>query len=64
MASNITAMAQQQPFNPWSIPDSFTVYAFAPEEIRSFLHPHWQTQKAVHPIWSYFFGFYYFVMGT
>nr|CAH0098681.1 unnamed protein product [Daphnia galeata] len=64
MAANITAMAQQQPFNPWSIPDSFTVYAFAPEEIRSFLHPHWQTQKAVHPIWSYFFGFYYFVMGS
>jgi r-opsin len=32
-------MAQQQPFYPWSISDSFTVYAFAPKEIRSFLHP-------------------------
>nr|CAH0098680.1 unnamed protein product [Daphnia galeata] len=35
MASSITAMAQQQPFYPWSLPDSFTVYAFTLEEIRS-----------------------------
>ena len=63
MASNITAMAQQQPFNPWSLPDSFTVYAFAPEEIRSFLHPHWQTQKAPHPMIYYLFGILYLVIG-
>ncbi|XP_057380856.1 compound eye opsin BCRH2-like [Daphnia carinata] len=64
METNVTAMAQQQPFNPWAIPDSFTVYNFAPEEIRSFLHPHWQTQKAPHPMLYYFFGILYMVIGT
>jgi hypothetical protein len=63
MAINVTAMAQQQPFNPWVLPDSFTVYAFAPEEIRSFLHPHWQTQKAPHPMIYYLFGILYLVIG-
>lgn len=57
-------MAQQQPFNPWAIPDSFTVYHFAPEEIRSFLHPHWQTQKAPHPMVYYLFGILYLVIGN
>ena len=61
--NNLTAMAQRQSFDPWSLPDDFTVYAFAPENVRAFLHPHWQTQQAVHPLWSYFFGLYYFVMG-
>ena len=28
-------MAQQQPFNPWVVPDTYTVYDFAPEDIRS-----------------------------
>jgi len=63
--SNLTAiaMAQRQSFDPWSLPDDFTVFAFAPENVRTFLHPHWKTQQAVHPLWSYFFGLYYFVMG-
>lgn len=57
-------MALQQPYNPWTIPDTFTVYNFAPEEIRSFLHPHWQTQKAPHPMLYYFFGLLYLVIGN
>lgn len=60
---NLTALAQRQSFDPWSLPDSFTVYTFAPEEIRSFLHPHWQTQKAPHPMLYYFFGLLYLVIG-
>lgn len=67
MEMNNSAMllpaAFQQDFNPWAVPDSFTVYKFAPEYVRPLLHPHWQTQKAVHPFWAYFFGLYYFVMG-
>ncbi|XP_032792245.1 compound eye opsin BCRH2 [Daphnia magna] len=62
--SNVTAMAQQQPYNPWSLPDSFTIYNFAPEEIRSFLHPHWHNQKAPHPMMYYFFGLLYTVIGV
>ncbi len=58
-----TAMAQQSGFNPWSLPDSFTVYAFAPEDIRGFLHPHWHNQKSPHPMLYYFFGLYYVFMG-
>lgn len=58
------AFIQDQLFDPWSVPDSFTVFKFAPDYVKPLLHPHWQSQKAVHPIWSYFFGFYYFVMGT
>lgn len=60
---NITALAQLQPFNPWVVPDTFTVYEFAPEDIRSFLHPHWKTQRAPHPMMNYFFGLAYFVIG-
>ena len=63
MTTNITAMAQHQPYNPWSLPDSFTIYNFAPEEIRSFLHPHWHNQKAPHPMLYYFFGLLYTVIG-
>jgi len=51
-------------YDPWTPPDSFTVYNFAPDYVRPFLHEHWQTQKAVHPIWAYFFGLYYLVMGN
>ena len=58
------AEAQSQDYNPWALPDSFTVFNFAPEDIRSFLHPHWQTQKAPHPMWYYFFGLFYLVMGN
>lgn len=61
---SLTASAQQQKaFNPWSLPDEYTVYYFAPDDVKAFLHPHWHTQKAVHPIYSYFFGIYYFLMG-
>lgn len=59
-----TAMAQHGAYNPWSLPDSFTVFAFAPEDIRGFLHPHWHTQKSPHPMLYYFFGLYYLVMGA
>lgn len=59
-----TAMAQQSGFNPWSLPDSFTLYAFAPEDIRGFLHPHWHNQKSPHPMLYYFFGLYYLFMGN
>ena len=58
-----TAMAQQSAFNPWSLPESFTIYNFAPEDIRGFLHPHWHSQKSPHPMLYYFFGLYYLVMG-
>lgn len=61
--SNITAMSQRQPFNPWEIPDTFTVYEFASEDVRSFLHPHWKTQKAPHPAMAYLFGLIYFTIG-
>ena len=57
------AAAQKQPFNPWSLPNDFTLYKFAPEEIRSFLHPFWHNVKAPHPMWYYFFGMYYLVIG-
>jgi len=64
MNSTLTADAMKQAFDPWSLPDTFTVYNFAPEEIHSFLHPHWQTQKAPHPMLYYFFGLIYLVIGT
>lgn len=53
----------QKSFDPWSVPDSFTVYVYAPDYVKPLLHPHWETQKAVHPLWAYFFGLYYLVMG-
>ena len=62
----VTAARFQQgnEFNPWVVPDTFTVYNFAPDYVKPLLHSHWQTQKAVHPLWAYFFGLYYFVLGT
>ncbi|KAK4037275.1 hypothetical protein OUZ56_029311 [Daphnia magna] len=59
-----TALAQRTTFDPWSLPDTFTVFAFAPEDIRGFLHPHWHTQKSPHPMLYYFFGLYYLLMGS
>jgi len=50
-------------FDPWSLPDSFTVYNFAPDYVRPFLHPHWQTQKAPHPMIYYFLGLFYLFIG-
>ena len=58
------ALAQHQPFNPWVLPDTFSVYELAPDEVRPWLHPHWQTQRAVHPIWSYMVGVYFLLLGT
>ena len=65
MSSNVsvTAALRQHIFDPFSVPDDFTVYNYAPDYVKPLLHPHWQTQKAVHPIYSYFFGLYYFIMG-
>ncbi len=57
------ALAQKHDFNPWTVPDDYTVYKFAPDYVKPLLHPHWQTQKAVHPIYAYFFGMFYLVMG-
>ena len=56
--------AQRQSFNPWNIPDDFSVYDMAPDHVKPLLHPHWKTQKAVHPIYAYFFGIYYLTMGN
>lgn len=67
MATNNTTLPeafQLDNFDPWTVPDSFTVYKYAPDYVKPLLHPHWQTQKAIHPFWSYFFGLYYFVMGN
>ena len=57
-------LALKQAFDPWTVPDTFTVYNFAPDYVKPLLHDHWKTQKAVHPLWSYFFGLYYLVMGN
>jgi r-opsin len=55
--------AAQKTFDPWSVPESVTMFNFAPEDIRSFMHPHWQTQKAVHPVWFYALGLYFLIIG-
>jgi hypothetical protein len=62
MDLNITFAAQKQAYDPWSIPDTFTLYQMAPEDIRHFLHPHWHNQKAPHPVWYYALGLWYFVL--
>ena len=62
--NNVSASLElKQSFDPWNVPDDFTVWNFAPDYVKPFLHEHWKTQKAVHPLWSYFFGLYYLVMG-
>jgi r-opsin len=58
------ALAQKHPFDPWKLPDSYSVWDMAPEDVQAWMHPHWKTQKPVHPIYSYFFGLYYLVLGT
>jgi len=61
---NVTeTMAQKGQYDPWAIPDDFTVYKSAPEWLQPLLHPHWQTQKAVHPFFTYFCGLYLLVGG-
>lgn len=57
-------MAQHQPFNPWVVPDSFSVYELATDEVKPWIHPHWRTQRAVHPIWAYVVGMYFLLLGT
>ena len=60
---DVVAMAQRQDYNPWNLPDSFTLYNYAPDDIKSFLHPHWHTMKALHPMWYYVIGLVYLVIG-
>ena len=57
------AMAQRQGFDPWTLPDSFTLANYVPDDVRSFLLPHWHSFKALHPMWYYVMGLYYLVMG-
>ena len=64
MDSNITFAAQKQGYDPWNIPDTFTLYQFCPEDIRHFLHPFWHTQRTPHPVWFYGLGFYFLVLGN
>ena len=46
-----------------ALPDTFTVYNYANEDIRAFLHPHWHNYKAIHPMWYLFLGMLYFCIG-
>ncbi|XP_065575063.1 compound eye opsin BCRH2-like [Artemia franciscana] len=58
------AMAQSQGYDPWSLPESFTLANYVPEDVRSFLLPHWHSFKALHPMWYYVMGLYYLIMGS
>lgn len=60
---NITAMAQKQ-FDPFALPDTFTLFNYANEELRGYLHPHWHNFKAIHPMWYYFLGLLYLIVGV
>merc|ERR1712116_85105 len=62
----ITAMARASGsgYDPMALPDTFTVYNYANEDIRAFLHPHWHNFKAIHPMWYFFLGMLYFCIGT
>ena len=57
------AMMLRDAYDPWSLPEDYTVWKMAPDYVKPLLHPHWQTQKAVHPFFGYFCGLYLFVMG-
>ncbi len=59
MAQATTSVSNGKSIDPWNLPDSYTIFNFAPEEIRSSLHPHWHDQKAPHLMLYYFFGLYY-----
>ena len=60
----ITAMARKTGgYDPMALPDTFTVYNYANEDIRAFLHPHWHNYKAIHPMWYLFLGMLYFCIG-
>ena len=56
-------MMLRNEYDPWSIPDDYTVWKMAPDYVKPLLPPHWQTQKAVHPFFSYFCGLYLLVVG-
>jgi len=61
---NVTeTMALKSSYDPWAIPDDFSVYKSSPEWLQPLLHPHWQTQKAVHPFFTYFCGLYMLIGG-
>jgi r-opsin len=65
MTSNFSSkLAIKQAFDPWTVPDSFTVYNFAPDYVKPLLHPHWQSQKAIHPIFAYFCALYLILIGN
>jgi len=53
----------EKAYDPYSPPDDFTVWDFAPDYLHPFLHEHWKTQKAIHPMWSYLVGLYFLVLG-
>jgi len=57
-------MAQKGQYDPWAIPDDFTVFKSAPDWLQPLLHPHWKTQKAMNPFLSYFCGLYLLVGGN
>jgi len=63
-SSDPVALAQTGEYNPWNLPDTYTVFMAAPEDIRQWLHPHWQTQKALHPMGYYLAGLYFLVIGV
>ena len=60
---DVVAMAQRDGYNPWSLPESFTLYNYAPDDIKGFLHPHWHSMQALHPMWYYVIGLVYLVVG-
>lgn len=60
---NATHAARKEGWSPWDVPESLTIYEYAPADIRDMMHPHWQTQKAVHPLWYYTLGLYFVLIG-
>lgn len=63
MTSDVVAMARQG-FDPFALPDTFTLLSYAPEDIKGLLHPHWHTMKAIHPMWYYMLGLAYLAIGA
>ena len=61
--SDPAALSQINDYDPWRMPDSYTVWMAAPEDLRSMLHPHWQSQKALHPMGYYLAGIYFLFIG-
>ena len=60
-AGNVSwAIAMKQTYNT----EPLTIYNFAPEDIRSFLHPHWHNQKAPHQLFYFVCAIFYSVVGN